>query len=200
MVMRSPEEKVHPAIFMVNLDNSAWVLVKVNPGISMAAAMPVIARTFHKYNPGAPFDFTFVSDAYAGKFKSEDRVFQLAVFFAVFAIFISCLGLFGLANFVAERRVREIGVRKILGASVPQLWRLLSRDFVLLVGLSWLIALPLSWYGMTQWLARYDYRTGISFWIFVYTLVGAMIITLLTVSYQAIRASMVSPVRSLRAE
>jgi len=200
MVMASPEDKVHPAIFMVNLDNSGWIMVKVNPKMSIASAMPVITRIFHKYNPGAPFDYQFSSEAYAEKFKSEDRVLQLAVFFTVFAILISCLGLFGLASFMAEQRVREIGVRKILGATVPQLWGLLSLDFIFLVCLSWLIALPLSWYGVTKWLRGYDYRTGISPWIFVYTLAGAMVITLLTVSVQAIRASVANPVRSLRAE
>jgi putative ABC transport system permease protein len=200
MVMGSPEEKVRPAIFMVNLDNSAWIMVKVNPMMNMASAMPVITHIFHKYNPGAAFDYQFVSEAYAATFKAEDRILQLAVFFTIFAILISCLGLFGLASFMAEQRVREIGVRKILGATVPQLWGLLSRDFVVLVGLSWLIAMPLSWYGMTQWLRGYDYRTGISPWIFGYTLVGAMVITLMTVSYQAIRASVANPVKSLRAE
>jgi ABC-type antimicrobial peptide transport system permease subunit len=200
MVMQSPEEKVHPAIFMVNLDNSAWILVKTNPKMPMSSAMPLITGVFHKYNPGAPFDYQFSSEAYAEKFKSEDRVLQLAVFFTIFAILISCLGLFGLASFMAEQRVREIGVRKILGASVPQLWGLLSRDFVVLVGISWLIALPLSWYGMTQWLRGYDYRTAISPWIFVYTLGVALVITMITVSYQAIRASLANPVKSLRSE
>jgi putative ABC transport system permease protein len=200
MVMASPEEKVHPAIFLVNTDNAAWIMAKVNPKTSMAATMPMIAKVFHTYNPGAPFDYQFSAEAYAEKFKSEDRVLQLAIFFTVFAIGISCLGLFGLASFMAEQRVREIGVRKILGASIPQLWLLLSRDFIFLVGLSWLIALPLAWYGMTQWLRGYDYRSGISPWIFAYTLAGALVITFITVSYQAIRASMANPVRSLRAE
>jgi hypothetical protein len=200
MVMSSPAEKVHPAIFMVNTDNAAWIMAKVNPKINMASAMPIIANVFHKYNPGAPFDYQFSADAYAEKFRSSDRILQLAIFFTVFAILISCMGLFGVASFMAGRRVREIGVRKILGATVPQLWLLLSGDFIFLAGLSWLISLPLAWYGMTQWLRGYDYRTDISPSIFAYTLAGVMIITLLTVSYHAIRASMENPVKSLRAD
>jgi ABC-type antimicrobial peptide transport system permease subunit len=134
------------------------------------------------------------------KFSSEDRVLRLAFFFTVFAIFISCLGLFGLASFMAEQRVREIGVRKVLGASVLQLWSLLSRDFLRLVGIAWLISVPLAWFGMQRWLQGYDYRTTISWWIFLYTLPAALLVTLLTVSVQSIRASMTSPVNSLRRE
>ncbi|MOA11408.1 FtsX-like permease family protein [compost metagenome] len=116
------------------------------------------------------------------------------------AILISCLGLFGLASFVAEQRTKEIGVRKVLGATVFNLWRLISKDFVLLIVISFFIAAPLAYYFMTGWLQRFDYRTGISWWIFVGAGVSAIIITLITVSYQAIKAALANPVKSLRTE
>jgi len=155
---------------------------------------------FKKYNPGAPFDYTFNDDDYAKKFADEQRVGKLAAFFTILAIFISCLGLFGLASFVAEQRKKEIGVRKVLGASVFNLWRMLSKEFALLVIISCFIAIPLAWYYLHQWLLHYDYRTPISLWIFILSGVGALVITLLTVSYQAIRAALANPVKSLRTE
>ncbi|HVU98613.1 MAG TPA: ABC transporter permease [Puia sp.] len=200
MVMRSPEETVKPAIYMIDTSNSNWILVKANPARSLASTIPVITSVFHKYNPGAPFDFRFESESYARKFLSEERVLRLAVFFTVFAIFISCLGLFGLASFMAEQRVREIGVRKVLGASVPQLWALLSREFVRLVGIAFLIAAPMAWMGMNRWLAGYDYRTTVGVSVFIYTFGLALSITLLTVSWQAVRAATANPVRALRSE
>jgi predicted permease len=200
MVLRRPDEVVRPAIYMIDTSNADWILVKANPARSLSPAMSSIGAVFRKYNPSAPFDFRFESEDYARKFRSEERVLRLAVFFTVLAIFISCLGLFGLASFMAEQRVREIGVRKVLGASVPQLWGLLSREFVRLVVLSFLIAAPLAWVGMNKWLEGYDYRTTVGFAVFAYTLMMAVVITLLTVSYQAIRAALANPVRALRSE
>jgi putative ABC transport system permease protein len=124
----------------------------------------------------------------------------LALFFAILAIFISCLGLFGLASFVAEQRTKEIGIRKVLGATVMNLWTLLSKDFVLLVIISVFIATPIAYYFMNDWLQKYDYRTNISWWVFALSGLGVMMITLLTVSYQAIKAALANPVKSLRTE
>jgi len=200
MVLRSPEETVRPAMYMIDTSNSNWIIVKANPARSLASTIPVITAVFRKYNPGAPFDFRFESEAYARKFLSEERVLRLAVFFTVFAIFISCLGLFGLASFMAEQRVHEIGVRKVLGASVPQLWALLSKEFVRLVAIAFLIAAPLAWMGMNRWLEGYEYRTTVGFSVFIYTFGLALMITLLTVSWQAVRAAMANPVRALRSE
>ena len=129
-----------------------------------------------------------------------ERIGKLSTFFAVLAIFISCLGLFGLASFVAEQRTKEIGVRKVLGATVTNLWGLLSKDFVLLVIISCFIAGPLAWWFMHNWLLKYSYRTTISVWVFVVSGLGAMVITLLTVSFQAIKAALANPVKSLRSE
>jgi putative ABC transport system permease protein len=128
------------------------------------------------------------------------RIGNLASVFAALAIFISCLGLFGLSSFVTEQRTKEIGIRKIVGASVVNLWGMLSRDFVVLVLISSLIAVPIAYYYLNTWLQQYQYRTEISWWVFAATGGGALIITLLTVSLQAIKAAMMNPVNSLRSE
>jgi ABC-type antimicrobial peptide transport system permease subunit len=130
----------------------------------------------------------------------EDQMGKLAGIFSGLAIFISCLGLFGLASYIAEQRTKEIGIRKVLGASVYNLWRMLSRDFVLLVIMSCIISIPIAYYYMDNWLQKYEYRIDISWWIFVAAGVGVLTITLLTVSFQAIKAAMMNPVKSLRSE
>jgi len=202
MVMQNPFEPVKQSIFM--MDSTAVgmnvITVRINPNKATARALPVIASVFRRYNPGAPFDYTFNDADYAKKFDFETRIGSLATFFAAFAIFISCLGLFGLASFMAEQRTKEIGVRKVLGASVLHLWAMLSKDFLVLVLLSFSVAIPVSWYVMHNWLQQYDYRATISVWIFVVTALTALLITLVTVSFQSIRASLANPVRSLRTE
>ena len=155
---------------------------------------------FKKYNPAQPFDYKFADTEYAKKFGNEERIGTLASSFATLAIFISCLGLFGMASFMAEQRIKEIGVRKVLGASVFNLWQLLSKDFVLLVLISLLIASPVAWYFMHGWLRNYDYHADVAWWIFILTGIGAMLITLLTVSYQSIKAALANPVKSLKTE
>jgi putative ABC transport system permease protein len=200
IVMESPFTPVRPTIFMIDYPNASVLTVKVNPALSVSQALPQMAAILSKYSPGSPFDYTFTDIDYAKKFAMEERVGNLATFFAVFAIFISCLGLSGLASFLAEQRTKEIGVRKILGASVLQLWGLLSTEFLKLVFVSFLIALPLSYYGMHNWLLQYDYRVAISAWVFVITILLALCITLLTVSVQSIRAAVANPVKSLRSE
>jgi ABC-type antimicrobial peptide transport system permease subunit len=147
-----------------------------------------------------PFTYKFADDEYAKKFANEERIGELAGAFAILAIFISCLGLFGMASFVAEQRTKELGVRKVLGATVFGLWRLMSADFVTLVIISLLIAVPTARYFMHNWLQHYNYRTELSWWVFALTGAGAVIITLLTVSYQSIKAALMNPVKSLRSE
>ena len=134
-------------------------------------------RYLKSFNPDQPFEYNFVDDDYAKKFGDEERVGKLASFFAVLAIFISCLGLFGLTSFVAEQRKKEIGVRKVLGASVFNVWNLLSKDFVMLVIISFFIAVPIAYYFMNNWLQNYTYRTELSWWIFAAAGIGALIIT-----------------------
>ena len=199
MVMESPYDKPAPVMFFCGggVDN---MVIRVNPTKPMREALAKIEPVFKKYNPGSPFDFKFIDDIYAKKFAAEERIGHLAGFFAVLAVFISCLGLFGLASFMAEQRVKEIGVRKVLGATVLNLWTLLSKDFVMLVILSCCISIPLAWYFLHAWLAKYDYRTALSWWVFAATGGGALFITLLTVSFQSIKAAIANPVKSLRTE
>jgi putative ABC transport system permease protein len=200
MVMESPYAAVVPTVFYTAPFQMNVLNIRINPNLGAADALKKIGTVFSKYNPSEPFDFKFVDDEYDAKFRSEQRIGKLASFFAILAVFISCLGLFGLASFVAEQRTKEIGVRKVLGATVFNLWKMLSRDFVALIVLSCLIAIPLAYYFLHQWLQQYEYRTEISWWIFAAASLGAILITLLTVSYQSIRAALANPVRSLRTE
>ncbi|GAB3890747.1 ABC transporter permease [Larkinella knui] len=200
MVMDSPFKPTVPTIFLMDYGWLNMIIVRTNPALSTRDALAKIEPVFKKFNPGSPFEYKFSDDEYARKFSDEERVGNLATLFAILAIFISCLGLFGLASFVAEQRTKEIGVRKVLGATVFNVWGLLSRDFVMLVIISCLIAGPLAWYFMNGWLQQYEYRSKISWWIFAVSGAGALLITLLTVSYQAIRAALTNPVKSLRSE
>lgn len=199
MVMESPFEPVKPTVFFL-FGSPNWINIKLNPGVSSAAALPAIEQVFKKLVPTAPFEYQFADEEYDAKFRAEERVGKLAGFFATLAVLISCLGLFGLASFTAEQRTKEIGIRKVLGASVANLWRMLSRDFVVLVVLSSFLAMPIAWYAMHEWLQHYQYRTEISWWIFAFAGAGALLLTLATVSYQAVKAALVDPVKSLRSE
>jgi ABC-type antimicrobial peptide transport system permease subunit len=201
MVMESPYEPANPVIFMIKGHGGPNVIdIKINPAVSTSEALPKIEAVFKKLIPTAPFEYKFVDEEYARKFAAEERIGKLANFCAILAILISCLGLFGLASFVAEQRIKEIGIRKILGASVSNLWALLSKDFVLLVIISLFIASPIAYYFMSQWIQKYTYRTEISWWVFVLAGVSAMVITILTVSYQAIKAALMNPVKTLKTE
>jgi putative ABC transport system permease protein len=202
MVMESPYEQAKPVLFYQKGLNGgvSWMDIKVKPGVAMSLALPKIEAVFKKLIPSAPFDYQFADEDYALKFASEVRISKLAGFFAALAIFISCLGLFGLASFTAEQRTKEVGIRKVLGASVFSVWRLLSKEFVGLVIISLLIAIPLVYYFMHNWLQNYEYRTEISGWIFAASGFGAFLVTLVTVSFQAIKAAVANPVRSLKTE
>ena len=199
MVVESPYEPIKPTIFYPTAD-AGIINLRINPKISTANALAAIESAYKKYAPGEPFDYKFVDEEYAGKFNNEERIGKLASSFAGLAIFISCLGLFGMASFMAEQRTKEIGVRKVLGASAFTLWRLLSKDFILLVIISLVIATPIGYYFMHNWLQHYTYHTGLSWWIFAATAAGSITITLLTVSYQSIKAALANPVKSLRSE
>jgi len=162
--------------------------------------LTAIEAVYKKYNAEDPFEYRFADEQYARKFNNEQRIGKLASLFTILAIFISCLGLFGLTAFVAEQRKKEIGVRKVLGASTYNLWEMISKDFALLVIIACVIAIPLAWYYSHNWLKQYNYRTTISVWIFVASGAGSLAITLITVSFQAIRAALANPVKSLRTE
>jgi putative ABC transport system permease protein len=202
IVMESPYTLVEPTIFYLkgHNGNPSWINIKINPHVSVREALPRIESVFKKVVPAVPFEYKFAEDEYAAKFGKEERIGNLAFLFALLAIFISCLGLLGLSSFVAETRTKEIGIRKVLGASVAGLWEMLSRDFVWLVLISCALATPLAYYLMNKWLENFIYHTDISIWVFVLTAIGAISITLLTISYQAIKVALMNPVKSLRAE
>jgi ABC-type antimicrobial peptide transport system permease subunit len=176
------------------------VSLKLDPDQSTQVALDKVHSVFKEFAPDVSFDYKFVDEQYAFKFSNEVRIGQLASVFATLAIVISCLGLFGMASFVAEQRTKEMGIRKVLGASMVDLWQMLSKDFVVLVLISCLIAIPASFYFMNGWLQRYEYRTEISAWIFVTASVGALLTTLLIVSFQTFKAAITNPVKSLRSE
>lgn len=200
LIVQSPYKPVQPSLFHISTNNINVVLVRVSPDVNIQDALARMEAVFRKYNPTSPFYASFVDEEYNKKFGNEKRVGTLALFFAVIAVAISCLGLFGLVSFVAERRTKEIGIRKVMGASVATLWRMLSREFVLLVVMSCLVSVPLAYYFLNNWLHAYEYRTSIPWWIFAASCVGSLTITLLTVSFRAIKAATVNPVKSLRSE
>ncbi len=200
MIMESPYSPVTPTVFLFDRNWANVITVAIKQGAPIKTALNKIETVFKKFNPSAPFTYTFNDEDHAKKFSDEERVGNLATFFTILAIFISALGLFGLASFVAEQRKKEIGVRKVLGASTYRLWRMLSQEFTLLVIISCFIAIPLAWYYLNGWLKQYEYRTVIPLWIFVVSGIGALAITLITVSFQAIKAAIANPVKSLRTE
>ena len=200
MLIQSPYKPVRPSLFHLSTEQENVFIIKLNPKMSAKESLAKVEATFTKYNPAIPFSSDFVDEEFAQKFGNERKIGKLAAFFTILAIFISCLGLFGLASYVAEQRTKEIGIRKVLGASVTLLWRMLSKDFVLLVVVACGIAVPLAYYFMEDWLTKFDYRTTISLWILVLACLGALIITLLTVSFQAIKAARANPVNSLKTE
>ncbi|HKZ67750.1 MAG TPA: ABC transporter permease [Chitinophagaceae bacterium] len=196
----SPYEKIPP---MVIEGAGSWFTtmhIKFNAAFSTAENLAKAELIFKKYNPAYPFDYKFVDQEYAKQFNNEQRTKTLAGLFASLAIFISCLGLFGLSAYVAESRVKEIGVRKVLGASVLGIAKLLSYDFVKLVIVSIIIASPVAWYVMNRWLQDYTYRMNIGLSIFLVGGLLAIIIALITVSFQSIKAAIANPVQSLRTE
>ncbi|HEV2479213.1 MAG TPA: FtsX-like permease family protein [Puia sp.] len=197
MVMESPYDPVKPTVFFLG-GSYNWITLRLAPNAAAGASLEKIAAVFKRVAPNIPFEYSFADWDYAQKFAAEERIGKLAGLFAALAVFISCLGLFGMSAFMAEQRTREIGIRKVLGASLSGVLSLLSRDFLKLVGLSLLIGMPFSWYGMNRWLSHYTYHTPLSLWIFVAAGAGTLAITLLTISYQSIQAALRNPVQSLR--
>jgi putative ABC transport system permease protein len=200
VLTQSPYSPVKHAIYLLDYESVNWINLRLNPDKTAAESLVLVEAVFKKIIPNVPFDYKFVDQEFAQKFSSEVRIGKLSLIFAVLAVVISCLGLFGLASFVAEQRIKEIGIRKVLGASVASLWRMLSRDFVILVAVACLVATPIAWYMFSDWLSHYEYRTEISWWIFALPVGGALLITLATVSYKAIRAAIANPVNSLKSE
>jgi putative ABC transport system permease protein len=199
MISNSPYEQVQPAVFLGQGGHSIDI-IRIKPGTPVRTALSAIEAVYKQYNPSSPFVYHFNDDDYAQKFATETETGNLATVFSGLAIFISCLGLFGLASFVAEQRTKEIGIRKVLGAGVVNVWALLSGDFLKLIAISMAIAMPLIGLVMHKWLQNYTLHTYLSPWIFVLAGAGMLFITLCTVSFQALKAALMNPVKSLRTE
>jgi putative ABC transport system permease protein len=194
----SMHEKVQPMI--MNLaDNRGSLSIRFKSG-DVPSLVQDVETGWRRIANGAPFSYTFLDNDFNNIYNSESQTGRLFVTFAVFAIFIACLGLFGLVTYAAEQRTKEIGIRKVLGANVGGIVALLSRDFLQLVVIASIIAFPIAWWAMDQWLQSFAYRTGISWWIFAVAAGAAILIALVTVSFQTIRAALANPVKSLRSE
>ncbi len=201
MIAQSPYEPVKQGMYVFDKDgNGSYYNMRLNPSQSASQNIAVIERVFKEHFPNIPFQYDFVDEEYGEKFAAEERIGRLSGIFTALAILISCLGLFGLTSFVAEQRTKEIGVRKVLGASVFNVWNMLSRDFLKLVIISCFIAVPIAYYVMNGWLQEYPYRVILKWWIFALAMIGALAVTILTVSFQAIKAAKSNPARSLRTE
>ncbi|WP_234573173.1 ABC transporter permease [Rhodohalobacter sp. 614A] len=195
----SLHSNVDPLFFLLNPDQTQKVYAKIAPGMEQET-IEQLEGFYQEFNPGFTFSYNFLDQAYESLYIAEDRVATLSKYFAIIAIVISCLGLFGLAAFTAERRQKEIGIRKILGATVYSVVTLLSRDFLLLVVSGFVIAVPVAWYLMHQWLTGFAYRIDIGLGIFGIAGGAALLIAILTVSWQSIKAALINPVKSLRSE
>lgn len=201
MVTTSPYEQAKPSMMILHYGRFLnYVNIKIGAGNDINSAITEIEKVFNKYDPKSIFNYRFLEDDYANNFIEEEKIGILSSIFSGLAILISCLGIFGLAAFIAEQRTKEIGVRKVLGATVFNVWNMLSKDFLKLVIISCFIAIPISYYFMNGWLQDYQYRIVLKWWIFALAIFGTISITLLTVSYQSIKAALVNPVKSLRTD
>jgi putative ABC transport system permease protein len=199
-LMLSPFNPAEPTFFCFNPNSVGSIMYRLSPTVNTHEALAKISPIFNRYNPAFPYIYQFADKEYAQKFDLETLVGKLAGWFAALAILISCLGLFGLAAYMAEQRHKEISIRKVLGASVSQVWMLLSIDFLILVGISCVIASPVAWYFLNGWLLKYTYRITIGPWVFIAAALAAVAITLVTISFQSIRAAIANPVQGLRSE
>jgi len=201
MVVASPFQQIQPGIFMLApANNLNDILIRITPAMPMRRAVAAVAEVFRRYNPGSPFDYRFADTDYALKFADEERIDGLAQAFTILAIFISCLGLLGLAAFSAGRRSREIGIRKVLGSSAFNIWQLLTAETIRLILLASAIAMPLAGLCMSKWLQQYGYRAPFEWWIYAAAFGGALTLALLTVSLHTLKAARTNPVKTLRSQ
>jgi putative ABC transport system permease protein len=200
IVMTSPYAPVKPMMVLLDRKGSAFFLVRLKDGVQPQQALSHIETIFKKYNPQYPFDFSFVDQQFIQKFVTEDLIGKLTNLFAGLAIFICCLGLSGLTAFTIEKRFKEIGIRKVLGASIRQLLFLISKEFLYLVLLAALISIPVTWWLLHNWLESYEYRVTISIWLFAWSCAGVLLLTMVIVWLNSLRAALANPVNSLRSE
>jgi ABC-type antimicrobial peptide transport system permease subunit len=189
-----------PLIFYCSQRNATTMALRFKPNANLPQALEKTAAVITAENPGQPFAYKFADEDFDALFKNETLIGKLAGIFAALAVFISCLGLFGLAAYTAERRVKEIGIRKVLGAPVRELTALLLKEFVQLVTISCIIAFPLAFWILHGWLQNYEYRTSIQWWVFGLAGALALAIAILTVGFQALRAALANPIKALRSE
>ncbi len=192
--------KSDPVVFFHHAEGSDYLYIKPKAGAGITETLTEIEKVLKAQNPGFPFEYSFVDDSFNSRFKSEQLMGSLSQIFALLAILISCLGLFGLSAYMAEQRRKEIGVRKVLGSSVPGIVRLLSKDYIKLVLVAIFVSVPIAWYVMQNWLNGFNYRIDIQWWVFLLAGIISVGIALLTVSFQAIKAAMANPIKSLRTE
>ncbi|HKZ64864.1 MAG TPA: FtsX-like permease family protein, partial [Chitinophagaceae bacterium] len=191
---------INPLIIrLASKKSGGTALIRSEPGKTQVA-LAGLERLYQKLNPEFPFSHQFADEEYAFLYKSEQVVQKLSGYFAFLAIFISCLGLLGLVLFTAEQRTKEIGIRKVLGASVSSLFRLLSKDFLVLILLAFVIATPLAWWAMVNWLENFSYQVPVSWTVFAMAGISALVIALLTISFQAVKSATANPIKSLRTE
>ncbi len=200
VINESAYAPVSPQMYMFGSGYGGFYYLRLDPDKTTSESLTTIENIYKANFPNLPFNYDFVDEEYAQNFIAEERIASLSSIFTLLAILISCLGLFGLTSFVAEQRTKEIGVRKVLGATVTNLWMLLSKDFIILVTIALLLAAPLAYYFMSDWIEKFSYRTDISIQVFLIAGFGAILITMITVSFQAIKAAIANPVRSLRSE
>lgn len=200
VIMESPFRQVDPLMVYFTPFNTSYVSLRVNDKVQFKTALAAMQGIFGKYSPSMPFEYQFADAEYGKKFVTEELISKLTNIFAGLAIFICCIGLAGLASFTIEKRVKEIGIRKVLGASVQSLLLLISKEFLRLVIIAFLIAVPLSWWFMNDWLQRYTFRIGISIWVFAMVGGAVLLLTLVVVGLNTVRAALTNPVKSLRSE
>lgn len=200
VVFAGPYDPVRPSLYYLNSEQLNFMVFRLNPEKPVAKSVADVERVMKSHMKGEPFSYQFMDADQAGKFGNEERVSTLASIFAALAISISCLGIFGLSSFIAEQRTKEIGVRKVLGANLSQLWILLSKDFVMLVFISCFVAVPVAYWALQSWLEGYEYRVALPWWIFIAASVGTLAITILTVSWHVIRVARVNPANTLKVE
>lgn len=200
MVKGSPYEPTNPSVIFLSRFHMPWLYIRLNPNMSTQESLMKIEKILASIVPSAAFDYTFADEDYDKKFVAEEHMGKMATFFSALAILISCLGMFGLAAFTVEQRTKEIGIRKVLGATVANLWQMLSKEFIVLVMISCFVAVPLGYYFMSGWLQQFDYRMTLTWDAFALSCFGGLLITILTVSFQAIKAAVANPVNSLRSE
>jgi putative ABC transport system permease protein len=200
IVMESPYQPVDPLMIYYNPFGSQMIHIRLAKGVSPQKALKSIESVFKKYNPAVPFTYQFVDQEFGKKFATEELIRKITNIFSGLAIFICCIGLAGLVSFTIEKRIREIGIRKVLGASVKQVLALISVEFLRLVLIAFVIAVPLTWWFMHEWLQKYDYRTTISIWLFAGVGAIILLLTLAVVSLNTLRAAVSNPIKSLRSE